>query len=276
MQKQAYLMESPEEGERLAIKSDGHATLQQLADFGLADLREGGHLVDAGSGIGHIASVAKNLLSPLGKSATVHLLDGSQDRLKEAQSTHCRSDGKVQFQFHHCDLEELPLNDDFADFVVCRFVFEYLKTPQKTFDELVRITRPGGKLVVGDLDLNCLNHFPLADEMQQRLGTLMAEISKTTGFDPYAGRKLFRYFQKAKLQNIRVQMYAHHLFYGPLPDSDYKNWDMKLKQMEMLQDSGQLKVDFSIRAFRQAFMEFLGQEDRFTYTPLIMVEGTKP
>jgi hypothetical protein len=68
-------------------------------------------------------------------------------------------------------------------------------------------------------------------------------------------------------------MFPHHLFYGHLKQSDLYNWRSKLDQIGALINGHALPFAFS--KFKKSFLHFLTAKHRFSYTPLIMVEGVK-
>lgn len=269
-----YLMETDLESVRLLAKDRPEQTLQQLLDSGMADLPAQPHVIDAGTGAGVVARQMAEVLSRHYQGAKLTLLDGSQTRL-EAAAKNLSSFENLDKQFVECNLENIPLPDNSVDYLFCRFVFEYLANPQRVFDEYVRIMKPGGKLVIGDLDNNSLNHYPLPDVLQAQLDELSRAVESRGLLDFSAGRKLYSFFHKAGLDQIRVRLYAHHLFYGQLDQSDDFNWSKKMEQMVSYQDRGLLDVSFDVRKFGAAFLEFLRSPGRFSYTPLILVEGVK-
>ena len=46
------------------------------------------------------------------------------------------------------DVNKLQFPDNFFDNIVCLEVFEYLATPQKAINEIYRVLKPGGKLIL--------------------------------------------------------------------------------------------------------------------------------
>lgn len=46
------------------------------------------------------------------------------------------------------DLRELPFATESFDLIFSRYVLEHLDSPQRVFDELARVLKPGGKLIV--------------------------------------------------------------------------------------------------------------------------------
>jgi ubiquinone/menaquinone biosynthesis C-methylase UbiE len=269
-----YLMEREDESIRLVRKDRSHATVTQLIDTGIRELGENPHIVDAGSGAGVVAMWMADITSQVQNDVTISLLDGSTERLATAEKN-LLPYSSVRKQFINCNLEEIPLPDDNVDYLFCRFVFEYLENPMKVFKEFQRIVKPGGKVVIGDLDNNSINHFPLPSDLQFQLDELVNEIENKKLLDFHAGRKLYSYFYENKFEAIKAHIYGHHLFYGELDDNDEHNWSTKLDQMIRYQDSGELVLEFDLRKFKSQFMGFLKSPARFSYTPLIIIEGVK-
>lgn len=269
-----YFMEMPDEAVRLLSKDRTGATHGQLLETGIAELPDSPCLVDAGTGAGVVAMQMAELASTHYGNASVTLLDGSTERMAAAEKN-LQSYTNVDKQFVTCNLEDIPLPNNSVDYLFCRFVFEYLSNQKKVFREFKRILKPGGKLVVGDLDYNSITHYPLSEIMQGHLNDLMQAVEKLGLMDLYAGRKLYSYFFNEDFRSIKVHFHAHHLFYGKLDESDAFNWSKKLDQLINYQTTGAIELGFDIKKFKVQFMEFLKSPERFSYTPLILVEGVK-
>lgn len=271
----SYLMEGPAEDERLQFKDNSQATLFQLMQTGINDLGDAPYVIDAGTGVGVVAYEMANVISSSYHDAQLTLLDGSAQRLNVANQK-LEKFKNIKKNFLTCSLEQIPIPDNTADYIFCRFVFEYLANPQSVFNELTRILKPNGKLVIGDLDLNCLNHYPMPEALMKKMFELVSVIEQSKLLDFYAGRKLYHYFYQAGYKDIRVHFHAHHLFYGDLPATDRDNWSMKLDRLINLQNDSKLSFSFDLNEFKASFMDFLDSPERFSYTPLIIVEGLKP
>lgn len=262
----AYLMESELEAERLLLKSDEATSREQLL---LTGLKPGMKAVDAGGGAGFVTRIIADLVGDDGRAI---ILDQSQDRLNAAK-THCKPFGKIDYI--QTDLENIKLADASVDYIWCRFVFEYLKNPKKTFQEFIRIAKPGAKIVVGDLDYNCLSHYPLDSKIETQLREVAQELERAKFWDPYAGRKIYSYYADAGLSDVKVHMIPHHLIYGESHSRDIANWRQKFEIIEQLSKAGTIHLSFDVSEFKTEFFKFFESSHRFSYSPLFLVEGRK-
>ena len=271
-----YLMESKQEAERLDLKTNREEAYKQLGDLGLNRLSGSPHIVDAGCGSGAASKVMAEIA--LEEYAHFHfsLLDISEERLDEAKKKLKYDPKRAIFNFVPCHLESIPLKSNSVDFLFSRFVFEYLKDPEIVFKEFIRILKPGGKLAIGDLDYNMMTHYPLDAELEHQLKEILFVLSDMKLFDPYAGRRLYYYFYTHSMKKKKIHLYAHHLFYDRMPDIDWKNWEAKFKKIIQINKKKKLPLNFDIHEFLDRFKEFMHSNERFSYTPLIFVEGEKP
>ena len=256
-------MESSEEAERLEAKTSAEETRRQLS---LVGLEPGMRALDAGAGTG---AVAREMAAMVGPSGSVVAFDGSHDRLVAGALL---ADAP-NLEFATGDLYAPPLPPSSFDFIWCRFVFEYLAEPDAVLLQLHRLLKPGGKLVVGDLDGNAVFHYPVAPEQEQALALLMGALKGS--FDPYAGRKLFHRFRKAGLSAIRVHLLPYHLISGTASARELRNWEAKLRTLRPVGE----RVFGSLaewERFETRSLALLRDPDTLTYSTLFLVEGRRP
>jgi ubiquinone/menaquinone biosynthesis C-methylase UbiE len=261
----AYLMENPLEVERLESKTDAAATREQLR---LVGVREGMRVLDAGSGT---AAVAREIARAVGPTGAVVALDASRERSShgalEARRRRCGNLSALQG-----DAYAPPLRSSSFDLVWSRFLFAYLERPDAVLAELVRVTRPGGKVVVGEVDGHGLFHHPMPPIVEDGLAKLQRALQGR--FDPLAGRKLYHRFRKAGLQSVTVHMLPYHLYAQAISPVQLENWRIKL---DTLRRAGALALggESQYDDFARAFLELLEDPDSLTYSVLIMVEGVR-
>jgi SAM-dependent methyltransferase len=200
-------------------------------------------------------------------------IDYSRERINHARKHYAKGPG---IQFELCDLTQ-PFDElGPFDLIWVRFFLEYFrKESPDIVRNLTACLKPGGSMCLLDLDLNCLNHYPLPEKMEDLLIRLIENLEKDYNFDPYSGRKLYSYLYDLGYQDIEVNLSAHHLFYGKMGDADFFNW---LKKVEVASEKAKgLFEEYpgGREAFLRDFKDFFLDPRRFTYTPLIICKGSK-
>ena len=76
-------------------------------------------------------------------------LDATEAMLAEARRL-AMERGLANVGWHRGDVYALPFADAAFDIVSCRFAFHHLRTPEAAFAEMVRVCRPGGRIVLCD------------------------------------------------------------------------------------------------------------------------------
>ena len=113
----------------------------------LLAIRLGHRLVDVGCGTG---DQVRALAAAVGPTGSVIGVDPSELLLAEARRRTGWRAGPVEFRLG--DATHLDLDDASVDGARCERVFQHLADPAAAMAELVRVTRPGGRVVVIDTD----------------------------------------------------------------------------------------------------------------------------
>ncbi|MEZ6053394.1 MAG: class I SAM-dependent methyltransferase [Planctomycetaceae bacterium] len=175
-----YLMEDSREAQRLADKVDPEAWVRRyLVPLDLNNKR----ILDVGCGPAVIAAE----LGRQFETATVVGIDASPQRI-EAAHANIVDAPNVSVQIG--DAHALPFEDESFDFVVCRFLMEYLPDKALAVQEMKRVLKPGGRLFLQDLDGQLVWHYPIDQSLQDGVEKALKLLEKS-GFDPMVGRKLF-------------------------------------------------------------------------------------
>ncbi|MFO7839676.1 MAG: methyltransferase domain-containing protein [Desulfosalsimonadaceae bacterium] len=263
-----YLMESEKEVVRMNLKTDPEIIRGQ-AEW--AGVRPGMRIADIGCGPGITTSVLGQMARAGGEAVGV---DFSRERIEWANMYYA----DPTTRFLRRDIQE-PLDDlGSFDFIWVRFLLEYFRS--RSFDivkKLAGLLNPGGILCLIDLDLNCLNHYGLPQNLENSLKGLMKKLEETKDFDPYAGRRLYSFLYDLNFDRIDVDLSAHHLIFGKLHEKDEFNWITKA--MVAARNSGyNFYNEFSngFAGFYEAFIKFFLDPRRFTYTPVIACAGRRP
>jgi arsenite methyltransferase len=100
-------------------------------------------VADVGAGTGFMTAG----LAPL--VARVHVIDGSAAMLDVAQKN---LETFKNVNFHHAEGQSIPLPDGSVEVVFANMYLHHCPDPLSSIKEMVRILRPGGRLVITDMD----------------------------------------------------------------------------------------------------------------------------
>lgn len=267
MHPDSYFMENAEESLRLDLKTDDTVTEKQAL---WAGLRPGMRVADIGFGSGKTTAKLSELTQPGG---SVVGIDIAEQRVKYAIEHY----GREEISFL-CRNAREPLEDlGTFDFVWVRFLLEYYLTGSfEIVTNLARLVKPGGIICLIDLDYNCLTHYGIPPRMERTIKSLAEPLAEKANFDPYVGRKLYSYLYDLGYEEIKIDLAAHHLIYGPIKETDDFNWTKKV-------EIGVKSLGFPLEEYEGGYEEFyeefkrcFSDPRRFTYTPVICCRGLKP
>jgi len=115
--------------------------------FSLRPLLAGERVVDAGSGAGFDSFIAAGLVGPGG---CVVGIDMTAEMLEKSRKT-AHVLGSSNIEFREGLLEDLPVEDGWADVVISNGVFNLCVDKRMVFSEVMRVLRPGGYLQFADI-----------------------------------------------------------------------------------------------------------------------------
>lgn len=260
----SYLMESSKEGLRLLEQESANPSSLRLLQAGLT---RGQRAVDIGCGSG---AVMPAILEVVGAEGSVMGVDASPERVEEARK---RVSGKSNAGAQVGALPSTGLPDAFFDFSWSQFVFEYLREPQAALQEMIRVTRPGGTVAVADVDGIGLSFWPRPAVVEEGLDPFMRALS-STGFDFFVGRKLFGYFRKAGLQDIKVHLSSLYISAG----ADDRLVADYTQRFEVLAPMASKTFGDEKRywEFARAYLALLADPDALKYAVVLTVTGRRP
>jgi ubiquinone/menaquinone biosynthesis C-methylase UbiE len=160
------------------------------------------------------------------------------------------------------------------DLVYSRMLLQYVPNKEKAVSEMVRVCKPGGVVLMHDLDGQLIWHYPEDPLMQQTVERVLESLAET-GFDPLVGRKLFWLARNAGLENIKVRAEPYHLIAGEIDATTHEQWKLKLgiAKPRMASALGsEYEADEEIRRF----LGYLRRPDTLTYSNSFTVTGEKP
>jgi amino acid adenylation domain-containing protein len=168
-------------------------------------LENGMRIIEAGSGPGFLI---KNILERLPDcDATALEIDPFLVNILQQNSV---DKGKKLFEVRHASIYDTRLPDNYFDFAITRLVIEHLQEPLKGLQEIYRILKPGGKLVIvsNDFDYHLLT-FPSIPELDV-MYKAYCKSRFSEGGNPLIGRLIPKYLRREKFTNIRFEIINVH------------------------------------------------------------------
>ncbi|KPA11994.1 Methyltransferase type 11 domain protein [Candidatus Magnetomorum sp. HK-1] len=263
-----FLQETDSETWRLANKVDPQQFVNQYLKH---VINPGDCVLDVGAG----PAVIDCELAKQYPGISIVALDNSIKRLEDAQRNIDHANLKTKnISKRYGNANDIPYKENFFDLVFARFLLEYLPDSKSVLNEMRRVVKPGGKVIVQDLDGQLYWHYPKNDYIEQNLKIILDYLNEYSGFDPFIGRKLYHMFFQTNLKQIETKAESYHLFAGPMDEKNQKLWYTKLanarhKIIEAL--NSEKKAD----DFIYAYMNYFKEKHTLTYSVVFTVSGIK-
>ncbi len=166
----------------------------------LVDLQNGQTVLDAGCGIGFDAM---QMSLQVGKKGHVFGVDISQEMIDTAKSNAAHLE--LPLTFRNGNIYKLEFQDDFFDRCRVDHTFQHLSDPKAALTELIRVTKPGGKIIITDPDHDSLIiDTPFAD-VNHRFIRFRSDHMPQGGI----AHQLYGYFKELGLICINVEPLTH-------------------------------------------------------------------
>lgn len=186
--------------------------------FGFLDARKGDRVLDVGCGSG---GAARALAPRVGSTGRVMGLDNSLTMIAEARRRAAGS--RLPLDFLVGDARQLPFGDNSFDACFSAATFNLVPSPRQVLAEMVRVARPGGRVLVSAADFGSWI-FDAADQDVTRRIMAFAADHETNGT---IARQLRRLFVENGLADVRMTVrasaftnfrYIHDLWLGSWVD----------------------------------------------------------
>ena len=171
-----------------------------LALLGRAGIAPGMACLDLGCGGGDVTLEMVRLVGPEGKVVGV---DMDAEKLRLA-----RQDAERE----HLDNVEYRVGDASAldeveryDVVYARLLLTHLRDPRSMVERMVRSARPGGVVIVEDMDHGAVFSHPACPALERHMD-LYDRVTRLRGADPQIGPRLPDLLRQAGLGDVQLQV----------------------------------------------------------------------
>ena len=181
-------------------------------------------VVDIGCGTGSVSFMISPMVGELGRVVGV---DSNQYAIDYCNDV-ARSNGILNTKFIISDATRLNFEPNSFDIAYSRFLFQHIKEANEALREMVRITKPGGVVMVEDCDLFTWLIYP-KNESVSKLWHWYESIQLDRGTDPEIGRKLYAMFLEEGLKPS-VDVYSKSVYLNR--DAFWKSITAVLEKIE--------------------------------------------
>ena len=115
--------------------------------FSLATVKAGERVIDLGSGGGFDCFIAAGQVGPAGRVVGI---DMTEEMLARSRAS-AAAMGLGHVEFRAGIIENLPVEDGWADAVISNGVINLCADKRRVFSEIMRVLRPGGRLQFADI-----------------------------------------------------------------------------------------------------------------------------
>lgn len=179
----------PEEWDRQFSRQAGWTRAARTHLYRRANLLRAGWVLDVGSGTGVVTEemAARTQGQVVGVDLDPAMVDYARGR-----------GGRTEYRVG--DAHDLPFDDAQFDVTTCHFVLMWCRKPEDAAREMVRVTRPGGAVLV------CAepDYGGRIDHPDLPLGRWQIEALRREGADPCLGRKLRGLFAMPSVRGVDV------------------------------------------------------------------------
>ena len=165
------------------------------AFFAYLGVKPGTSILEVGSGTGSTLHPLAELVQPGGR---VIGIDYSGVMVEEARR---RAGGTgLPLEFHQMDAGQLQFPDNSFDRSSSNIVFQHLPDPNRALAEMIRVTKPGGLVVINENDWDTI----VIDSDDKSATRSIVQLFSDSIANGWIGRQLYGMFIRAGLKEVTV------------------------------------------------------------------------
>jgi len=155
-------------------------------------------VLEAGCGVG----AQTKIIATKNPGTNFISVDLSEDSISEARRM-VKSLGIKNVELEQADIYHLPYKDETFDSVIVCFVLEHLHNPIQALNELKRVLKKGGTMVVIEGDHGSTFFYPDSKYAYSAINCQI-QLQKQSGGNSNIGRELYPLFKSVGLSDISV------------------------------------------------------------------------
>ena len=233
--------------------------------FRAMKIQDGYAVLDVGCGPGTDTRALALLVGPAG---TVIGIDHDAAMIAEADRQAVRAGLAERVRHYRAEASALPLESNSINSSRSEQLFQHLPDPEAALSEMVRVTKPKGRVVVLDTDWGTASLDTPEVELEGRWARYCAERFVHNGF---SGRMLHRQFRKQGLEDIMIEMRPVAFTSWPAARVA-SDWDARRHAVVADRIMAEEEVERLERSFAQAEASSMF----FASISMMLVSGQKP
>jgi ubiquinone/menaquinone biosynthesis C-methylase UbiE len=160
----------------------------------LLELESGQHVLDVGCGLGDDVVA---LAGQVGADGKVVGIDHSDTMIQQARDRHAAKELSIEFKLN--DATQMTFADNIFDAARTDRVLQHIPNVQVALKEIVRVLKPGGRVVLSETDWDSLTLDVTDREVFRKIKAYHADHNIQNG---WMGRHLFGFLVELEMQDI--------------------------------------------------------------------------
>lgn len=239
-----------------------------------ADIRDGSHVLDVAAGPGEPSLTIADVVGPSGSVMCTDVVP----EMVEAAEREAKRRGVANIQFRQTSADSLPFGNNTFDAVVCRLGVMFFPDPVAGLSEMLRVTRPKGRIslaVWGSRDLNPFS-YAVTDIVSRHIQVQPEDPNAPGAFRFAEPGSLAKVLTEAGAQDVKERLLRFHIE-APITPREF--WEMRSQTSGTLREkleklSSQKTVQIA-REVEKGLSEFFpGHQMKFP-AQMLVITGRK-